>query len=91
MKKVISAVILTMFCSSFAFADDGIIVFTARNGNVAFPHEKHKQMIGDCKKCHTGAPGKIEGFNMQMAHQLCKGCHVERKAGPTQCGGCHKK
>jgi hypothetical protein len=26
-----------------------------------------------------------------MAHNICKGCHEEKKAGPTKCGECHKK
>lgn len=91
MKKVIAAVALGIFCAGTALAADEM-VFKASNGNVTFNHKKHADTIKDCKVCHKDkAPGKMEGFGKDMAHQLCKGCHMEKKAGPTKCGECHKK
>lgn len=90
MKKVIAALALSVFCSSMALAAD-VITFPAKNGNVAFPHKMHQELLKDCKKCHEKGPGKIEGFGKDYAHKTCKGCHAEMKKGPTKCGECHKK
>ncbi len=66
------------------------ITLEAKNGNVTFPHQQHAKMM-DCSTCHQGTPGEIPGFGKDQAHTLCKGCHQEKKAGPTKCGDCHKK
>jgi hypothetical protein len=50
------------------------------------------QKIEKCESCHNKAAGmdaKIATFK-DAAHTNCKGCHAEKKAGPTKCGGCHK-
>ena len=42
-----------------------------------------------CSECHHK-----DGDPMQLAsayHNRCKGCHIEKKAGPVLCGECHKK
>ncbi|CAG0968534.1 Cytochrome c7 [Geobacteraceae bacterium] len=90
MKKVVSAAALAIFCAATAFAAD-TMVFENKNGNVTFPHKKHQEMLKNCKLCHEKGPGKIEGFGKDFAHTTCKGCHESKKAGPTKCGGCHKK
>ena len=90
MKRIISAVALTLFAASMAFAAD-TITLPAKNGNVTFPHKQHQETLKDCKKCHEKAPGKIDGFGKDIAHKTCKGCHEELKKGPTKCGECHKK
>ncbi len=90
MKRIISAVALTLFAASMAMAAD-TITLPAKNGNVAFPHKQHQEALKDCKKCHEKGPGKIEGFGKDWAHKSCKGCHEELKKGPTKCGECHKK
>jgi predicted CXXCH cytochrome family protein len=90
MKKVILAVILTLTSASFALAAD-TITLPAKNGNVTLDHKKHQTLVNECEKCHAKGPGKIEGLNKEMAHNICKGCHEEKKAGPTKCGECHKK
>jgi len=92
MKRLVSAVALTVFCAATALAAD-VMTLPAKNGNVAFNHKAHQDKLkGDCKKCHDkAAPGKIEGFGKDIAHKTCKGCHEEGKAGPTKCGECHKK
>lgn len=90
MKKFIAAAALVMFAAGTSMAAD-TITLPAKNGNVSFDHKKHQESLKDCKICHEKAPGKIEGFNKDAAHKLCKGCHEEKKAGPTKCGECHKK
>ena len=91
MKKVVIAMIAVVAFAGAAFASD-TMVFTAKNGNVAFNHKKHADVVKDCKACHASEKGgKIEGFGKDLAHKTCKGCHEEKKAGPTKCGECHKK
>lgn len=90
MKKLIATAALTLFTAGAALAAD-TMTFEAKNGNVTFDHKKHQQIAGDCKTCHEKGPGKIEGFGKDWAHKSCKGCHEQRKAGPTRCGECHKK
>ena len=90
MKKLIAAVALTAFAASAAMAAD-VMTFPAKMGTVTFPHKKHQEMLKDCKICHAKGPGKIEGFGKDFAHKTCKGCHAEKKQGPTNCSGCHKK
>lgn len=68
------------------------IVLPAKNGNVTFNHKKHQESLKDCKICHAAETGgKIEGLGKDWAHKTCKGCHEEKKMGPTKCGECHKK
>jgi predicted CXXCH cytochrome family protein len=69
------------------------ITFDAKQGKVTFGHKAHAELLkGDCKACHADAKGgKIEGFNKDKAHGLCKKCHETEKKGPTKCAECHKK
>lgn len=90
MKKFIAAAALVMFAAGASMAAD-TITLTAKNGNVTFNHKKHQDDLKDCKVCHGDKTGKIENFTKDAAHKLCKGCHEEKKAGPTKCGECHKK
>jgi hypothetical protein len=53
------------------------------------------QKIEKCESCHNKAAGitnaKVVTFK-DAAHTNCKGCHTEKKAGPTtKCVECHKK
>jgi hypothetical protein len=44
----------------------------------------------ECSECHHGG----KGWPMDVVrayHQRCRGCHVERKAGPVTCAGCHPR
>jgi hypothetical protein len=89
MKKVIAAVALTLAFAVSALAADSV-VYPAKNGNVTFDHKGHSAKL-ECKLCHgAGAPAKI-AIDKDVAHKLCKGCHADKKAGPTKCGECHKK
>jgi len=91
MKKIIAAVMLTLFCSALAMAADDVMTFPGTMGAVTFNHKMHQDKLKDCKACHENGPGKIEGFGKDWAHKTCKGCHSEKGAGPTKCGECHKK
>ncbi len=89
MKKVISAVALTLICAVSAMGAD-TIVLKAKNGDVTLNHAKH-QALG-CTKCHASEKGgKIADLGKDWAHKTCKGCHAEKGQGPTKCGECHKK
>ena len=90
MKRIVTAAALTLFVANLALAAE-TITLPAKMGNVTFPHKKHQDALKDCKICHEKGPGKIEGFGKDFAHKTCKGCHEERKAGPTKCAECHKK
>jgi hypothetical protein len=90
MKKMIAAAAMTLYCAGLAFAADEMVL-KAKNGDVKFNHKKHQEYAKDCKVCHAKGVGAIEGFDKDAAHKLCKGCHEEKKAGPTKCGECHKK
>jgi len=85
MKKIIVGLFLVAFAGT-AFGAD---VIEMKKG-VSFNHKAHQAAVGDCKKCHEGAPGKIAGFGKDYAHKNCKGCHTDMKKGPTSCKECHK-
>ncbi len=90
MKKIAIAMVAVIAFAGVAFAAD-VMEFPASMGKVTFNHKKHQETLKDCKLCHEKGPGKIEGFGKDFAHKTCKGCHEEKKAGPTKCGDCHKK
>lgn len=89
MKKVVAAVALTLAFAVSAMAADSV-TYKAKNGTVTFNHKAHGEKLG-CKACHEGTPAKI-AVDKEKAHgATCKGCHTEKKAGPTKCGECHVK
>ena len=90
MKRFIAAAALTLVTAGMALAADTISL-PAKNGNVEFAHKKHQELLKDCKICHAKGPGKIADLGKEWAHKTCKGCHEEKKAGPTKCSECHKK
>ena len=90
MKRFIAAAALTLVTAGMALAADTISL-PAKNGNITFPHKKHQELLKDCKICHAKGPGKIADLGKDWAHKTCKGCHEEKKAGPTKCSECHKK
>jgi hypothetical protein len=66
------------------------VVYEASFGKVSFDHPGHSGHLA-CGSCHTTDPPVKIAIDKDKAHELCKGCHQEKGAGPTQCGGCHKK
>ena len=92
MKRIIATAALIVFTAGTALAaGPESISLPAKMGNVSFPHKKHQELLKECKICHEKGPGKIEGLGKDWAHKTCKGCHEEKKKGPTKCGECHKK
>jgi predicted CXXCH cytochrome family protein len=91
MKKIAAALILVAFAAGNALAAD-TIKLPAKNGDVPFPHGKHKEIKKDCTPCHDSVKGgKIAGLGKDWAHKTCKGCHEQMKKGPVKCNDCHKK
>ena len=90
MKKTVIAMFALAAFAGTAFAAD-VIELPAKNGNIQFPHKKHQEILKDCSKCHSKAPGKIAELGKDWAHNTCKKCHSEGGKGPTKCGECHKK
>jgi hypothetical protein len=66
------------------------VIYKATNGNVSFNHQQHASNNA-CSSCHPSEPAAKIVLGKDKAHLLCKGCHQEKKAGPTQCSGCHIK
>ena len=44
-----------------------------------------------CSDCHGLETSGRQPSLMSAFHKNCKGCHMEKKAGPILCGECHKK
>ena len=89
MKKLLVLVMIFGFAVAPAFAAD-MVTLSAKNGDVSFNHKVHGEKM-ECAVCHgEGTPGKVE-LDKKSAHDLCKGCHADKGAGPTKCGDCHKK
>lgn len=44
-----------------------------------------------CSDCHAVESGDENPSLRKAFHMNCKGCHLERKAGPVMCGECHRK
>jgi len=42
-----------------------------------------------CADCHGLKPDGSVPSLLQAFHANCKGCHLERDAGPIMCGECH--
>ncbi len=42
-----------------------------------------------CADCHGLKPDGSVPSLLQAFHTNCKGCHLERNAGPIMCGECH--
>lgn len=68
----------------------GIVFFPASLGKVAFDHPGHAKRLA-CTACHGPEPPRKIALNKDKAHQLCKGCHEQKAAGPTKCNACHVK
>jgi cytochrome c553 len=91
MKTAIATFTTTLFLAAAAWGNE-TVTLPAKNGDVIFPHGKHKEIKKDCTPCHEkDKGGKIAGLGKDWAHKTCKGCHEQMGKGPTTCSGCHKK
>ena len=91
MKRIVVVLLAAVFVSVGvlpAMAED-VYTYEAKNGAVSFDHKLHKEAVGECSKCHEGAPAKIE-VDKDYGHGECKDCHKDM-GGPTKCNECHKK
>jgi len=80
-----------------------MVLFGGDKGDTSFPHHKHQEVLGDCKKCHNLFPkvkGAIEDMKKQgklkikEAMNQCRDCHKQfkkegRETGPVSCKKCH--
>jgi predicted CXXCH cytochrome family protein len=66
------------------------VIYEGSFGKVTFNHQQHAQN-NNCGSCHSAEPATKIPLGKDKAHQLCKGCHQQQGAGPTQCNGCHLK
>lgn len=84
---------------------ENLVLQGGQFGNIFFPHKKHHGVLNDCNLCHNLFP-KIKGsiarlkakgsLRRRQVMGQCTSCHFARlrkgqKAGPTSCGGCHKR
>ena len=95
MNKIFAGIVAALvFSAGVAAAAEApaTVVIDNKNGKVTLTHKAHADKLKDCKICHADDKGgKIEGFNKDKAHALCKKCHETEKKGPTKCAECHKK
>jgi len=69
----------------------GAVTYPASQGLVTFDHPGHVQRFA-CKSCHPTDPPQKIALNKASAHELCRGCHRDKRGdAPTSCSGCHKK
>ncbi len=45
----------------------------------------------ECSECHMENNDNNPMMLIKVYHKRCKGCHMEQKSGPVQCGECHVK
>lgn len=45
----------------------------------------------ECSDCHLSDPGDTHMDLIRAYHLQCRDCHMEQKAGPITCSGCHNK
>lgn len=66
------------------------VVRTTRTyGTITLDHAAHLERKISCKSCHGGGPVTKIAFTPRLAHDTCRGCHVQVAKGPTDCRGCH--
>jgi DnaJ-class molecular chaperone len=89
--KLLITIMLLIATTAFAGNTDTLLF---KNG-VVFPHKAHqKQLKSECRQCHRKGMtdgGHIEGFEKDMAHRMCKTCHMMKQTGPVACKECHPK
>lgn len=68
-----------------------VVLRTKTFGTVTVDHAAHLARRTACRSCHGDGPVSKISFTPRQAHETCRACHVDLKAGPTDCRGCHVK
>ena len=105
----IAAAIVWTAGMSIAETNNGakeILIPSANQGEVKFPHQQHQEALKDCMLCHDlypQQPGAIQDLMQkgtlgpkQVMNKQCVKCHKARKeagekTGPVACKDCHAK
>jgi hypothetical protein len=66
-----------------------VVRTTRMFGTVTIDHAAHLSRRARCSACHGPGPVSKITFTPQLAHDRCRGCHVDMQRGPTDCRGCH--
>lgn len=67
-----------------------VVYLENKNGKITLPHKAHSDSLA-CVTCHGETEPGSFSLGKDAGHKLCKGCHEEKKIGPTKCTGCHEK
>jgi len=87
---LVAAVLFATSAFAAATAPKEPKVLEAKQGNITFKHETHKDV--KCEVCHgEGEPKKGEKMGKEAGHKKCQTCHKAEKKGPQKCAECHKK
>ena len=86
---------------------DAVTQATSRYEAMRFNHGGHTDKLGiDCSKCHhtwerelMESPTRCvacHGYKAEVSllkafHGTCRGCHLDNRAGPVKCLGCHSE
>lgn len=67
-----------------------IIKFKMGDLYLPFQHWKHQKLQDSkCYYCHNTQQWKIEGWDKDVAHQMCISCHERNEKAPASCKECH--
>ena len=66
-----------------------VVLQTKTYGTITVDHAAHLARRTACRSCHGDGPVAKISFTPRQAHDTCRACHVDLKAGPTDCRGCH--
>ena len=71
-----------------AIEDCAVCHHLYENGKLVEDGSSEDQRCSDCHQLE--AQGRQLGL-MRAFHTNCKGCHLEKNAGPVMCGECHRR
>jgi len=87
MKRTVVIMLSLAMLSGIVLATRAV-VYSSENGKVPFSHDKHREILGDCGKCHVSKPPVLD---REWGHKTCLGSHGKMKRGPVACESCHGK
>src|SRR5512134_861710 len=85
--------VIALALSALPPPPETVVFETKMYGTVTLDHRAHLARRVACRSCHGEGPvRKLAGsFGPKVAHDRCRGCHLEISRGPTDCRGCHVK